>query len=305
MNVHPVHQFSNRLQAPARKMMSDDPAPMPCWLAVDPSYLQVVDYEVTQQQLDPTAAPEKQAKVALDGAIASGNVDQLKTVLCQIGQHIPQNIVPLLMHSLRSAAKQRQLGMMQVLLEQIQNFEPSQVFEVMKYGLDGAATQDDPGILDFLLGAVQKAFQTAYPQQFLQLIQHAVNTAAEQGNLKLFKFLLDHTSAATIPINYDDAFRCAAAKGHAETLLKEAIRGGAHYENVIMTLLQSARSLPDNNESSLGSRLSIKNTAKLQLVKSYKQSNPELFAKLMAAVKGYFPEEAQRAQNGVDGDIMM
>merc|ERR1712039_675309 len=58
-----------------------------------------------------------------------------------------------------------------------------------------------------------------------------------------------------------------------------------------MGLLGAAQNLPANNDSGLGSRQSIKTTAKVQLVKSYKQKDPALFAKLMAAVKSFFPEE--------------
>jgi hypothetical protein len=286
-------------------MMTDDPSPNSHWSAVDAPHLQCVDYEQTLR-LDPTAAPEKQAKIALDGAITSGNADQVQLVLTQIAQHIPQRDLPLMMmHALRSAAKMGNVGIMQLLLAQIQNLEPQQVFDVARYGLDGAASQSDPAVLDFLLGVVQKVFQAAYPQQFLQLLQHAINAVAERGNLILLKFLMDHTAAASIPINYDNVFTHAASKGHAETLLKEAIGGGSQYENVIMMLLESARNLPDDKSAPIGSRQSIKNTAKFQLVKSYKQSNPELFARLMAAVKSYFPEEANRAPGGVDGDIAM
>jgi len=160
-------------------------------------------------------------------------------------------------------------------------------------------------MLDFLLGAIQKAFYVNYPQQFLELVQHAVNTVARRGNLELLKFLMDHTAAATIPINYDDVFSQAAKEGQAETLLKDAIKGGASYENVVLMLLQSVGNLPENNESCLGSRQSLKNTAKVQLVKTYKQKDPALFARLMAAIKSFFPEETTQGQSGTGGDVSM
>lgn len=273
--------------------------------AADPSQLQVVDYEKSLVFLDPTSAPAKQAKVAMDSAIAGGSIDQLQVVLSQIGQHVPQESVPLMMHAFRSASKQGNVSMVQLLLEQIKGCQPQHVFEIMKYALDGAAVQSNPGMLDFLLGAVREAFQMAYPQQFLELIQYAINTTAREGNLGSLKFLMDHTAAATIPINYDEVFGQAAAKGQAETLLKEAIKSGSQYENVILMLLQSVRNLPDNHDSSLGSRQSLKNTAKFQVVKSYKQNDPALFARLMAAIKSFFPEEATRVQSGCDGDVAM
>lgn len=271
----------------------------------DPSQLQCVDYGKTVQQLDPTAAPEKQAKVAMDSAIASGNIEQLQGVLQQIRQLIPHQTVTLIMHALRSIAKHGNQSMMQFLLEQITSCEPQQVFDLMKYALDGAAQQSHPGMMDFLLGAVHKAFHSAYPQQFLELVQHAFNAVAKQGNLELLKFLMDHTAAAAIPINYDIVFSEAVAAGEAETLLRGAITGGAQYENVILMLLQSVRNLPENNDTRLGSRQSLKNTAKVQVVKSYKQKDPALFTKLMTAIKSYFPEEIARAANGADGDIAM
>jgi hypothetical protein len=270
------------------------------WPADDPSQLQVVDYEQTKQQFDPSAAPEKQAKIALDSVIVSGDIGQLQTILSQIGQHVPQQRIELMMHALRTSSKQGNLGTTQFLLEQIQSCQPQQVFDLMKYALDGAAAQHNPGMMDFLLGAVQKAFQTTFPQQFLELLQHAVNATARQGNLALLKFLMDHTAAATIPLNYDAVFAQAASAGRAETLLKEAIQHGAQCENVILMLLQSAHNLPKSNDSSLGSRQSIKTAAKLQVVKSYKKQDPALFAKLMASVRNYFPGET-----GEDGDMAM
>lgn len=277
----------------------------PTWPTFNSSHLQVVDYEKTTQQLDPTAAPEKQAKVALDSAIANGDIHQLQTVLKQIAEHIPQQTIILMMHAFRSASRCGNSAILHVLLEQTVSFPPHQVFDLMKYALDGAAMQDNPAIMDFLLGFVQKAFHTGYPQQFLELVQHAVNTAGQKGNLGLLKFLMDHTAAAAIPINYMNVFGQAASGGQAEKLLKEAISGGAQYENVILMLLQSAAHLPENNDSCLGSRQSLKNTAKVQLVKTYKQKDPALFAKLMAAVKNYFSEEITPTHSGLDGDIAM
>merc|ERR1712232_720833 len=154
--------------------------------------------------------------------------------------------------------------------------------------------------MNFLLGKVQEAFQLGYPHQFVQLVQRAVNAVAKQGNLILLKILMDHTAAASILISYDEVFSSAAATGQAENLLKQAIVSGAEYENVILMLLQSVRNLPENNDSRVGSRQSLKNSAKIQIVKSYKQRDPELFARLMAAVKSFFPEE--QARIGAGGD---
>jgi len=269
------------------------------------SQLQAVDYEATLHQFDPTAAPEKQAKIAMDTAIAAGSNEQLKVVLQQIGQQLPQQTITLMMHALRSVGKQGNLAMMQLLLEEIKSCNAQQVFELMKYALDGAAAQENPSMMDFLLGTVQKVFHTAFPQQFFELLQHAVNTAAKQGNLGLLKFLMDHTAAALIPINYDIVFGHVVARGEAETLLKDAIIGGAPYENVILMLLQSVKNLPESTDSRLGSRQSLKNTAKVQLIKCYKQRDPALFAKLMAAIKSFFPEETAHVHSGVDGDVAM
>lgn len=281
------------------------PPLVPSWPPLDPSQLQVVDYETTQQQLDPTAAPEKQAKIALDTAIAGGSIDQLQIVLNQIKQYIPQLTIVLMMHALRSAANQGNVGVMQFLLEQMGNCTPQQLHDLLKYALDGAAVQGNPAMMDFLMGSVQKIFHTTYPQQFLELVQHAVNAAAKQGNLGLLKCLMDHANTAALPINYEDVFKQAASTGQAERLLKDAIIGGAHYENVILMILQSAKNIPNNNDSCLGSRLSLKNAAKLQLTKSYKQKDPALFAKLMAIVKSFFPEELVTVQSGTDGDVSM
>lgn len=282
-----------------------DETMVPSWASsADSSQFTVVDYEATLQQVDPTAAPEKQAKVALDSAIASGNVDQVQVILNQVGQIIPQHSIPLMMHALRSAAKQSSLGVMQFLLEQIGSCHPAQVFDLIKYALDGAAVQDNMAMMTFLMGKVQEAFQ-AYPQEFLELVQHAVNTAAKHGNLRLLKSLMEHATNMAIPINYDTAFNQAVSAGQGEPLLKEAIVGGAQYEGVTLMLLQAAKNLPENNDSQLGSRQSMKNTAKIQLVRSYKQKDPELFARLMAAVKSYFPEELASIQTGTDGDVAM
>merc|ERR1719491_1189301 len=146
-------------------------------------------------------------------------------------------------------------------------------------------------------------FHSAYPQQFIELVQHALNTAALQGNLGLLKFLMDHTAQAAIPINYDVVFSQAVAGGQAESLLKESIKAGAQCENVILMMLQSIRNLPQNNDSGVGSRQSLKNTAKFQLVKSYKQRDPALFARLMAVVKSHFPEEAAQPHGAAGGDV--
>eukprot|EP00746_Dinoflagellata_sp_MGD_P161913 gnl/MRDRNA2_/MRDRNA2_89244_c0_seq1.p1 gnl/MRDRNA2_/MRDRNA2_89244_c0~~gnl/MRDRNA2_/MRDRNA2_89244_c0_seq1.p1 ORF type:complete len:309 (-),score=56.35 gnl/MRDRNA2_/MRDRNA2_89244_c0_seq1:236-1105(-) len=282
-----------------------DETMVPSWASsADPSQFTVVDYEATLQQADPTAAPEKQAKIALDSAIASGNIDQVHLVLNQVGQMIPQHSIPLMMHAMRSAAKQGSLAVMQFLLEQIGSCHPTQVFDLMKYALDGAAVQDEMAMMTFLLGKVQEAFH-AYPQQFVELVQHAVNTAAKHGNLRLLKFLMEHASQAAIPVNYDTAFNQAVTAGQGEPLLKDAIIGGAPYESVTLMLLQAAKSLPENNDSQLGSRQSMKNTAKLQIVRSYKQKDPELFSRLMAAIKSYFPEELVSSQRLTDGDIAM
>lgn len=262
------------------------------------SQLQVVDYEKTQQQIDPTSAPEKQAKIALDAAIAGGDMNQLQTVLKQIGCHLPQQIVTLMMHALRSAAKLGKTHILQVLLEEIRSGQAQQVSELMRYAIDGAAAQDSPGVLDLLLGEVSKVFQATHPLQFLELVQYSVSATAKRGNLGLLKFLMDHTATSSIPINYDDVFSQAASSGHAETLLKGAIQGGAQFENVILMLLHAISRMPENNDSGVGSRQSLKNTAKFQLVKSYKQSDPALFTKLMAAVKSYFPEGTHQVHSG-------
>jgi len=234
--------------------------------------------------------------------MASGNTEQLNLVLNQIGQHVPQKSLPLMMHALRTAARQGNLSVLQHLLGQLGACTPQQVLELMKYALDGAAARQDPAVLDFLLGRIQEAFVTSHPLLLLELVQHSVDEAARQGNLGVLKFLMDRTAAASITVNYDVVFARAAASGNAETLLREAISKGSQYENVILMLLDAARrNLPDNNDSKLGSRQSIKNTAKLQLVKTYKQKDPELFARLMAVVKGYFPEE----RASVAGDVSM
>jgi len=284
-----------------------------------PAHLQVVEYEKTLQGLDPTAPAEKQAKIALDAAIAAGSLEQLQVVMAQIEQRLPQELPTLMMHALRATAVQDNLVIMQFLLEKITTCPPQQIFEFLKYALDGAATRESPGSMDldgcgsrshsmmeFLLGGAQKVFQTSYPEQFLQLVQHAVNAAARRGNLGLLKFLMDHTAAASLPISYDDVFGNAVASGQAESLLQEAIKGGASFEGVILMLLQSIKNLPHNGESGVGSRQSLKNTAKVQLVRSYKQRDPALFAKLMAAVKTFFPEDlSQASPGGFDGDVSM
>lgn len=269
----------------------------------DSSHLPCVNYERSLQ--DPAAAPEKQAKIALDSAIASGSIEQLQVVTGQIGQLIPHQSSTLMMHAFRSVARQGNLCMMKFLLEQISSCQPHEVFDFMKYGIDGAATQDNPGMMGFLLGKVQEAFRASYTQQFHELVQHAFNAAAVQGNLALLKFLMDHAATTTMPVNYDDVFRHAVTGGTAETLLKDAIQGGAQYENAILMLLQSVRNLPDNNDSRVGSRQSLKNTAKLQVIKSYKHKDPALFARLMAAIKSYFPEELAQVQSGAEGDMLM
>lgn len=284
-------------------MSSRMPSAMTWQSAADPSQLQCVDYEKTQQQMDPASAPEKQAKIAMDAAIVSGDINQLQMVMTQIGQHLPQHRVTLMMHALRTAARQGNLNITQALLEQISSCQPQEVFEIMRYALDGATAQQNPGMLEFLLGTLQKGFSSTHPQQFLQLVQHATNAAGKQGNLGLLKFLMDHTAAASIPINYHEVFSQAACKGQAETLMKEAIIAGAVYENVILMLLQGISSMPRSNDSGVGSRQSLKDSAKIQLVRSYKRSNPELFTKLMSAFKSYFPEECGSNQGGVDGDM--
>merc|ERR1712187_387282 len=116
---------------------------------------------------------------------------------------------------------------------------------------------------------------------------------------------MDQTAAAAIPINYDVVFSKAASAGKAEELLKEAIDAGASCENVILMLLQSAANLPENNDSRLGSRQALKTAAKVQLVKSYKQKDPALFARLMTAIKGYFQEEPAPTQSSVEVDVAM
>lgn len=266
--------------------------------ASDASKFQVLDSKQTQQ-FDPTAAPEQQAKVALDAAITAGNVQEVQVILEQVGQQLPEKSIVFMMHGLRTAGKLDNTAMMQSLLDQIGSCQPQQVQELMKYALDGASQQDNPNMIGFLMAAVAKAFHTAHPQQFIELVQYSINAVAKNGNLVLLKFLMGHTAAAAIPVNYDEVFGQAIAGGAAETLLKGAIQGGAQYENVILILLQAVKNLPENNDSRLGSRQSLKNTAKLHAVKCYKREDPELFARLMSAVKSVFPEET------ADGDSAM
>jgi len=261
----------------------------------------VVEDERTRQQLDPNSAPEKQAKTAVDAAIASGNVQSVQAVLDQVGAHIPQHRHVVMMRALRTASKRNSVEMVQYLLDQIRSCQPEEVFEFMKYALYGAAMQDNPAIMDFILGAVQKGF-AAYPKQFLELLQHAVNACAREGNLGMMKFLMDHSLAASIPINWDEVFGWAVWEGKAEPLLQGAIRGGALYENIILMLLGCVKRLPENSDSRVGSRQSLKNTAKVELIKSYKKKDPVLFEKLMTAVKSFFPEESPTAN---DGDMAM
>jgi len=272
---------------------------------VDPSLLQAVDYESTLLTLDPTAAPEKQAKVALDRAIGSGSIEQLQMVLGQITQHLPHEAATLMMHALRSVARCGNLGMMQHLLAQLAGCQPGELFNLLKYALDGAAEQDNTDMMEYSLREAEKAFCPSYPQQFHVLVQHAVNTAAGHGKLRVLKCLVDQTAAAAIPIDYKAAVLQAASRGQAESLIKEAIKGGAAYENIILMLLQALPVLPDTPGGGLGSRHSVKTAAKLQLVKSYKQSNPALFAHLMAAVKRFFPEESTTVAGAADADIAM
>lgn len=106
---------------------------------------------------------------------------------------------------------------------------------------------------------------------------------------------MDHGAAAMIPLNYESIFLAANAKGQVETLLKESIIGGALYENVILMLLQGVSTLPEKGESHLGSRQSLRTAAKVQVVKSYKQKDPILFARLMSAIKGFFPRRSTRS----------
>eukprot|EP00930_Biecheleria_cincta_P026384 TRINITY_DN18602_c0_g1_i1.p1 TRINITY_DN18602_c0_g1~~TRINITY_DN18602_c0_g1_i1.p1 ORF type:complete len:306 (-),score=54.21 TRINITY_DN18602_c0_g1_i1:381-1298(-) len=247
--------------------------------------LQCLDYETSK--LDPAAAPEKQAKVAIDRAIASGSLEQLRGVLSQVEQHLPQETRSLTMHCLRESAKGGSLDMLHFLLEQLKACQPSDLCELLKYALTGAAMQPGPGVLDFLLGAVQRLC----PGQLLELLQYAVGAAAGQGNLRLLKFLMDHTAAAAIPINYSVVFNQAISAGKAEDLLRGAIEGGVYYENVIMMLLFALKSIPENvNESQVGSRQSLENAAKLQVVKSYKKTDPVLFERLMAAIKSFLSD---------------
>merc|ERR1711920_559520 len=138
--------------------------------------------------------------------------------------------------------------------------------ELMRYALDGAAAQSNPAVMDFLLGRIQEAFAASHPVWLHELVQRAVNEVAKHGNLGLLKFLMDHTAATSIRINYDIVFANAASSGKAEDLLKEAIVLGAQCENVILMLLGAAQNLPANNDSGLGCRQSIKTTAKIQLV---------------------------------------
>jgi len=272
---------------------------------IDPSLLQAVDYESTLLTLDPTAAPEKQAKVALDQAIGSGNIEQLQMVWGKITQHLPSEAATLMMHALRSVARCGNHGMMQHLLAQLAGCQPGELFNFLTYVLDGAAEQDNTDMMEYSLREAEKAFCQSYPQQFHELVQHAVNTAARHGKLRALKCLIDQTAAAAIPIDYRTAVLQAASSGQAETLIKDAIKGGAAFESIILMLLQALPVLPDTAGGGLGSRHSVKTAAKLQLVKSYKQSNPALFAHLMAAVKRFFPEESATSAGAADGDVTM
>lgn len=272
---------------------------------VDPLLLQAVDYESTVLTLDPSAAPEKQAKVAMDQAIGSGSIEQLQVVLGQIMQHLPLEATVLMMHALRSVARAGNLGMMQHLLAQLSGCPPQNLLDFLKYALDGAAEQENAVMIEYCLREAEKAFCPAYPEQFRELVQHAVNTAARHGKLKVLKCLMDHTAAAAIPIDYEAAVLQAAHSGQAEYLVREAIKGGAECESIILMLLQAVPALPDTAGGGVGSRHSVKTAAKLQLVKTYKQSNPALFSHLMAAVKRFFPEESAGGAGAADGDVAM
>jgi len=250
------------------------------------TYLQPVAYEATMVH-DPTAAPEKQAKVALDEAIAHGDVGRVQVMLQEIGSKFPEHAEVLMMHGLRTAGKEGHRTVMHFLLKQIETCPPCQLLEFLKYAIDGAAKRDEDvgGMMDYLLGVMTEVFKATYPKEFLVLLQHSVNSTARHGNLRLLKFLIDQTSAASLPIDCNLAFTEAANRGQAEVLLKEAIRCGAQYENVLLLMFNWLNHLPANNDSGLGCRHSLKAAARLQILRCYKQSNPEVCARLMSVVR--------------------
>lgn len=250
------------------------------------TYLQPVAYEATMVH-DPTAAPEKQAKVALDEAIAQGDVGRVQAMLQEIGSQFREQAELLMMHGLRTAGREGHRAVMQFLLEQIEACPPMQLLEFLKYAIDGAAKRDEDigGMLDYLLGKMGEVFKATYPKEFLFLLQHSVNSTARQGNLRLLKFLIDQTAAASLPIDCNLAFTEAANSGQAEVLLKEAIRCGAQYENVLGLMFNWIKHLPASHDSGLGCRQSLKAAARLQTTRCYKQSNPELCARLMSVVR--------------------
>merc|ERR1712059_4881 len=92
---------------------------------------------------DPTAAPEKQAKVALDDAIAKGDDSRVHALFQEIGSQFPEHAEVLMMHALRTAGKEGHQTVMRYLLKQIEACPPRQLFEFLKYAIDGAATRDD------------------------------------------------------------------------------------------------------------------------------------------------------------------
>merc|ERR1712110_1407573 len=122
--------------------------------------------------------------------------------------------------------------------------------------------------MEYLLGVIGEVFKATYPEVFKDLVQHSVNSAAKHGNLRLLKFLVDQTSAACSPVNFSLAFAESAERGHAEVLLKEAIKCGAPCENLLLMMFQWLKSLPLSHGSGLGCRESLKAAARLQILRS-------------------------------------
>lgn len=236
---------------------------------------------------DPTAAPEKQAKVALDDAIAKGDNSRVQALFQEIGSTCKEHAEVLMMHALRTAGKEGQQPVMQLLLSQIETCPPRQLFEFLKYAIAGAASRDDDvgGMMDYLLGVIGEVFQKACPLEFTALVQHAVGSTAGHGNLRLLMFLIDRTSVASLPIDYNLAFAEAVDRGQAEVLLKDAIKCGLQCENVLLMMFQWIKTLPASHDSGLGCPSSLKAAARLQILRSYKQSNPDLCTKLMSVVR--------------------
>jgi hypothetical protein len=236
---------------------------------------------------DPTAAPEKQAKVALDYAIATGDVSRVQALLKEVCVQLPEDAEVIMMHGLRTAGKEGHRAVMHALLTQIETCPRHQLVGFLRYAIDGAATRNDDvgGMMDYLLGVMGEVFKITYPKEYVGLVQYSINAAASNGNLRLMKFLMDQACAASLPIDLNLAFSESAERGQAEVLLKEAIRCGAPCENLLLMMLQWLKSLPASRDSGLGCRESLKAAARLQILRSYKQSSPDICERLMSVVR--------------------